>query len=372
MVILNFFGDFLAPSVDGLSIGANLKRILDNGSYNVVNCEAPCISAESKKTTIVKSGPSLFQDIKTPEWLKKNKFNIISLSNNHIMDFGEMGLESTREAFKGEMIIGAGEWEDAYKPQIVECEGKIIAIFAFTQYEFGTLADRITDKKGAALLSHPEIIGRILETRKHVDYLYIFAHAGVENIEQPLPEWREVYKGFIDIGCDGVIASHPHIIQGWEFYKEKPIVYSLGNFYFKTKKQKTTTWYRNLCFSINIDCDVISYNVTPLSFTDKLIDVDSTKETKDYIERVNQTLSDDSEYMNYINRVCDNMLESYYNLFLAGGFLRVNRIHKIVKPIAKLILRGKSHEIVHAINNIRCESHRWAIMRAMKNRHNIL
>lgn len=43
-------------------------------------------------------------------------------------------------------------------------------------------------------------------------------------------------------------------------------------------------------------------------------------ETKDYIERVNQTLSDDSEYMNYINRVCDNILESYYNLFLAGVF----------------------------------------------------
>ena len=353
MITLNFFGDFLAPSVDSLSIGENLKRILDNGTYNVVNCEAPCMRADSAKTAIVKSGPSHRQDIKTPEWLKKNKFNVISLSNNHIMDFGEMGFESTRDAFKGEMIIGAGEWQEACKPQISECEGKRIAIYALTQYEFGTLADHYTDKKGTAWINHPEVIGRILETRKKVDYLYIFAHAGVENIEQPLPEWREVYKRFIDIGCDGVIASHPHIIQGWEFYKEKPIVYSLGNFYFKTKTSKTATWYRNLCFIINIDKDIITYNHVPLSFTDELIDVDSTKEAKDYIERVNITLSDDKEYMNYINRICDNMLESYYNLFLAGGLLRVNKIHKIVKPIAKLVLRGKSYEIVHTVNNIR-------------------
>ena len=372
MIILNFFGDFLSPAVNNLSIGVNLKYILDNGTYNIINCEAPCISVNVKKNAIKKSGPSHYQDIKTPEWLRKNKFNIISLSNNHIMDFGEEGLECTKEAFKHDAIMGAGNWEEAYKPQIIECEGKTIAIYALTQYEFGTLADRFTEQKGVAWINHPEVIGRMLETRKQVDYLYVFAHAGVEILEQPLPEWRDVYKRFIDIGCDGVIGAHPHIVQGLEYYKGKPIVYSLGNFYFKSKKKKPKFWYRSLCFSIKIDEKSIEYNTTSLNFNDICIEIDNSKDAESYFKRINKILNKEEEYRNYINKECDRLLDMYYDLFLAGGLINVNKIYKIIKPLAKKIIRGKSHNIENLLNNIRCESHRWAISRALKNKYKIL
>lgn len=372
MIRLNFFGDIVVPATQSLTIGKELNGLIEKGTYNIINCEVPCIPPETKRTPIEKSGPSLNQDHKTIEWLRRNGFNLFSLANNHMMDFGEDGLESTRKLLKGEMMVGAGNWEEAYSPAIIESEGKRIAVFALTQYEFGTLADQYTDSKGVAWINHPSLIGRILDIRKSVDYLFIFAHAGVENIEQPLPEWRSIYKQFIDLGCDGVIASHPHIIQGYEYYKDKPIVYSLGNFYFGTKDKKPGTWYRSICFSIEIKENTISCNSTPISFNDNYIEVDHSNETKNYINRINATLSDEQEYISYINKECERLLEIYYDLFLAGGLLKISKPHKIVKPIAKKLIRGKSHNIEHMVNNIRCESHRWAIMRAIKNKYNVL
>lgn len=49
------------------------------------------------------------------------------------------------------------------------------------------------------------------------DYLIVFNHGGVEYMDVPLPEWRDVYRLWIEMGADAVIASHPHVPQGYEF-----------------------------------------------------------------------------------------------------------------------------------------------------------
>ena len=60
-------------------------------------------------------------------------------------------------------------------------------------------------------------------------------HAGLEKVNYPLPEFREQYKRFIDYGADAIIAHHPHVVQGWEYYNNKLIAYSLGNFIWQKK-----------------------------------------------------------------------------------------------------------------------------------------
>ena len=60
-------------------------------------------------------------------------------------------------------------------------------------------------------------------------------HDGIEYIDIPLPEQRERYRDFVDYGADGVFVHHPHVPQGWEVYKGRPIFYSLGNFFFNSK-----------------------------------------------------------------------------------------------------------------------------------------
>jgi Bacterial capsule synthesis protein PGA_cap len=60
----------------------------------------------------------------------------------------------------------------------------------------------------------------------------VFIHWGVETKRSPEPFQQEWARKMIDSGADGVIGSHPHVLQGFEYYKGKPIAYSLGNFLF--------------------------------------------------------------------------------------------------------------------------------------------
>lgn len=368
---INFWGDFVLPPpliCKYLSISMALKQLLDSADINIVNYEAPSWdSRNSLPVPISKSGPSLHQDIKAPEWLEKNGFTLASLANNHIFDYGDIGYESTVSSFNSIRLFGAGTWEEAYRPCIVEVGGQTVAFLSLSHCEFGTLTDR-WDKRyiqGTAWINHPEVDKIIMETRKRVDLLFIFAHAGMENISQPLPEWRDRYRSFIDIGCDGVIASHPHVAQGWETYRGKPIVYSLGNFYFPKPTKKQDSWYRSLCASIISDNEGIHLEMTPIVFNDAHIDIDTSEEFKRYLEDVNKVLSNEGLYIKEVNEICIRLLDEHYRLFEAGGLLRYNP-YKLLKITAKKILGKESSDTVHLINNLWCESHRFLICRALK------
>ena len=72
----------------------------------------------------------------------------------------------------------------------------------------------------------------IKKEKPNADFLFVFIHWGVETKRNPEPFQREWAKKMIDSGADGVIGSHPHVLQGFEYYEGKPIAYSLGNFLF--------------------------------------------------------------------------------------------------------------------------------------------
>src|SRR5690606_18444702 len=68
----------------------------------------------------------------------------------------------------------------------------------------------------------------------HPDSVVIpFMHWSYELEDTPQPFERELAKELIDLGVSGVIGCHPHRIGGFEMYKGKPIIYSLGNWMFK-------------------------------------------------------------------------------------------------------------------------------------------
>ncbi|MBR5352415.1 MAG: CapA family protein [Bacteroidales bacterium] len=69
-----------------------------------------------------------------------------------------------------------------------------------------------------------------------MDYLFVLPHDGIEYVDAPMPETIARYRDFIDYGADGIFGAHLHCPQGWEEYKGRPIFYSLGNFFFNSKK----------------------------------------------------------------------------------------------------------------------------------------
>mgnify|MGYP002857697016 CR=1 FL=1 len=368
---INFFGDFVAPSVTHLSLSKDLEKLIGKGDVNVVNCEAVSIdNATGKYGKIAKSGPNLSQDVNTPQWLEAHGFSVVSLANNHIFDYGEDALLATMHAFGEADVVGSGKWSEAYRPCIVNVQGKKIGFIALTHCEFGTLTDKWEKKDesiGAAWINHPCVDKIVLGTRPCVDYLFIFAHAGVEHVNQPLPEWRDRYRSFIDMGCDGVIASHPHVIQGWETYKGKPIVYSLGNFYFPKKDQNAANWFRSICASIRIEGKgSIELNCTPLRFEPDNVYIDDTDKAQDYLQKVNRILNDELLYMDFINNTCRVRLEIYYAMLLNGGMARCHNMKKILRLLHDYAFKGLNFDSTWFYNFFRCESHRWCFERGMK------
>lgn len=320
-----------------------------------------------------KSGPSLSQDNEGPKWLEANGFGIVSVANNHIMDYGEGAMEYTKSSFSSSLVFGAGSWTEAYSPCIIDKDGAKAAIFGLAHYEFGMLADKWAARcqKGVAWINHPDVDKIILQYRKEVDYLIVLAHAGVEHIEQPLPEWRDRYRLLIDLGCDAVIASHPHISQGWEIYKDKPIIYSLGNFYFPKPMEKPKQWYKSLCATLDLQGSKVHLSVTPVVFGEKKVSIDNSKETEATLAKINAVLSDESRYMEYINTVCLEKLGNYDNSLERSGYIKFGRWMKMLKYSVKYLL-GKDNNFnsVHLENLFRCESHRWCVTRGIKIRDN--
>ena len=165
-------------------------------------------------------------------------FNIISVANNHTLDWGREGFWETINLLKrkGLYPIGGGkDQSSARKPTIITINGLRFAFFGFVDM----LPDAIVyleDKPGPAYSSTKEIIEEIKKVRKKVDFIIVSIHWGIEF--NSFPTMRQIEKAhkMIDAGADLIIGHHPHVLQSVEVYKKRPIVYSLGNFVFDQHK----------------------------------------------------------------------------------------------------------------------------------------
>lgn len=100
------------------------------------------------------------------------------------------------------------------------------------RYQEGQFSNS-TCKYGYAWIGHFSIAKTISELRTKVDFILCFCHYGLEHYEVPLDCVRQYYYLLIDQGVDCIVGTHPHIAQGYEYYNDKLIVYSLGNFFFQ-------------------------------------------------------------------------------------------------------------------------------------------
>lgn len=168
--------------------------------------------------------------------------NLISLSNNHILDYYEKGLFDTMELLdqNGIKHAGAGKnIEEARTPAIIEKNGLKIALLAYTSMAELTYAGKpyqnyaAGPKKSGLVQNRYETIKEdILKIRDEVDLVAVSLHWGVEDSFKVKPEQTELAHKLIDDGADMILGHHPHQFQGIELYKGKPILYSMGNILF--------------------------------------------------------------------------------------------------------------------------------------------
>ncbi|MFM6190827.1 MAG: CapA family protein [Planktothrix sp.] len=164
--------------------------------------------------------------------LTEGGIDIVNLANNHTMDYEASGLVETMETLDraGIHAVGAGrDIKEARRPTIIEVKGQRIAYFGYYDADFHAAAEGVA---GTNPRYDERVAADIKAIRDQVDWVVVNYHWGVELSEYP-GDWQiDLARFTIDQGADVVIGHHPHVLQGAEIYKGRPIVYSLGNFIF--------------------------------------------------------------------------------------------------------------------------------------------
>lgn len=167
--------------------------------------------------------------------------DVLSLANNHVYDYGEEALLDTLDVVEeaGIPYVGAGRnLEEAMKPVYFIANGRKIAIVSATQIERSTnYTKEATDESGGVLktLNPDKFLSVIQEADGRSDYVIAFVHWGTENTNHYEGDQIELGRKFIDAGADVIIGGHTHCLQGFDYYNGKPIIYSLGNYWFNDR-----------------------------------------------------------------------------------------------------------------------------------------
>jgi len=159
--------------------------------------------------------------------------DVVSLANNHALDFGPEGLRDTIAALDAVGIAHSGAGENdaaARRPAIMEVRGLRIAFLSYAATADATPA--APDADGVAWGAVETIREDVMRARGQADLVVVSLHAGNEYEDEPSATQRLLAQAAVEAGATLVLGHHPHVLQGWEFRGPSFIAYSLGNFVF--------------------------------------------------------------------------------------------------------------------------------------------
>ena len=237
--------------------------ILHSADVSIANLEAPfTLSGDPFEKKF-----NFKVDPKFAIGLKSGGIDVVTLANNHIMDFGEEGLISTIKTLDslGLKHSGAGmNAGQAHRPVVVGVKDLRIAFFGYSM-TFPTEFYASEDSSGTAYPEEAVIIKNLQAWRDSVDFIVTSFHWSAEKLETP-KEYQKYFAHLaIDYGADLVLGHHPHVLQGIEIYKNRLIAYSLGNFAFGSYSEYAldsiilkvylteSGLHSAQCFPINVD-----------------------------------------------------------------------------------------------------------------------
>ncbi|MCC7500460.1 CapA family protein [Candidatus Nomurabacteria bacterium] len=206
------------PGLGGGAMVSGMQPLVHSADVVVLNFEGTITTNPS----IAQQDNTILRFTFTPELaktiLEALEVDVVSLANNHALDFYAAGYESTK-TYLDEWGIGhfGHPLNSQHLSTIFEHEGRVLCFVGYHElYDANTAS----------------VVAEIIRLRPECTKIIVFPHWGPEY--EPLPSASQVSEAhaFIDAGADMVIGAHPHVVQPIEVYNGKPIAYSLGNFIF--------------------------------------------------------------------------------------------------------------------------------------------
>jgi gamma-polyglutamate biosynthesis protein CapA len=151
--------------------------------------------------------------------LFQENIRLVDLGNNHILNFGQTGLDSTEKYLSGKNVSYFGA-PSGQRSIIENINGVKIAFVSYDEFN------------GNSEVGQNAVVDEIKKDKSQTDLIIVFSHWGIEYNLTPTDNMKSLAHQFIDAGADLVVGSHPHVIEPMEIYNGKRIYYSLGNFIF--------------------------------------------------------------------------------------------------------------------------------------------
>lgn len=367
---INRNSDFIEEN-NYTNIFGEFSAISKNADLSITNLECP-LTLTNKK--IEKTGPCIKSGPNAIEALKYAGFDLVTLANNHIMDFGSEGLKSTLITCQKANIktVGANKnFEEAKKPFITTINDLKIGVLNFAENEFCTTKG---EEYGANPLNPVSNFYDIKETKKKVDFLFVIVHGGREHYQLPSPRVRENFRFFVDSGADAVVSHHTHCFSGYEIYNGKPIFYGLGNFIFDYKtKYRKGTWTEGYGVQFEISDNKLDFEIIPYyqgrekKSTLTLLNFNEKQEFNKRLKLLNQKISDDKLFY----KSWEDYLKTQRNGYLDLMFIQNNYIRKLVsmKLLPRIYFHSNKHKTL-ILNLLKCETHREIMIETLDKKIN--
>lgn len=343
----------------------DVLNIIKKSDLAIANLECPLTENVRKA---IKSGPNLKSKPSSINAIKDAKFDVLSIANNHIMDFGETGLRDTIKACKEAGIDYVGADINAIKAQqylIKHLHDKKIGIMAFADNELNIAYGDNAGANGIDLLYSFEEINK---AKKQCDYLIIIYHSGLEHYEYPSPELQRRCRKMVEMGADLVTCQHSHIIGCNEEYLNGTIVYGQGNFLFSTYNE-STEWNTGLIISLDFDNNKNILKYIPIETTKEGNVILLNKERSRFIMNDFFERSTKIADLNFLQAKHDEYCkkkECVYWGILMGYPRLIYVINRLLNNLLTRIFVRKNKAIVIE-NIIQCETHNEVLRKVINN-----
>lgn len=272
-VILRFGGDVMMTSYFKTYIDSNgvdymwedVSELISSSDYSVFNLET---SVSLRGSDTKPSGYGFRSEPFTLEGLKNAGIDMVTLANNHVMDYGREAFSDTLASLDeyGIEHIGAGEnLENASAINYQDINGIKVAFIGASEI-LGYESNKATeDKSGVFYLNRDDLndIKKIISVaKKEADKVILVLHWDREYYDYPKDETVKMAHELIDSGADIIIGHHPHVLQGIEYYNDGIIYYSTGNFNFLIRNENAS---QSALFEIEFNKkEILSSKVYPI------------------------------------------------------------------------------------------------------------
>lgn len=351
---------FREANVIGL-LGNELYNLWSKADIRIFNLETPLVNEE---TPIDKCGPTFITPRNTIEGIKGLNPTLLTLANNHIMDQGTHGLESTRELLFQYDIpnIGTGKnLGEAKKPYILKKGNLNIGVYSCAEHEFSIATQK---KAGANPFDPLESLDHINQLKDECDYVIVLYHGGKEHYRYPSPYLQKICRKMAQKGADLIVCQHSHCIGSYENYEGSKIIYGQGNFLFD--KYDNEFWNTSLLIKLNIE-DSCRLEYIPIVKGDSGVRLATGNIRESILSNFEKRSA---------NILKEKFIEEEYQRHAKKNIYSYLRktagMNKWIARLDKYILKGRivkfkynKKQLINLQNTVECEAHRELLISAL-------